>query len=230
MNKHLLSLLIICSITASVLAQNCSQFIYMTNGKVVTYSSANGKGKATSKMVYTVSKKAGNKATVQSSIFDDKGKQISSADAQMICEGSNLKIDMRNFMPAGQGSQFKNMTAKADVSYLIYPTKLRAGQQLDDGNFTMQMYNKEQKMSDISMRIFNRKVESTETITTPAGTYDCFKFTYNAEMKTTTFGISIPLNMQITEWYSAKLGLYVKSEAVNKNGKLLSVTSLESVN
>jgi hypothetical protein len=230
MKKQVLILIALFTIYSSAVAQDCKNFIYMTSGKVVKYSSTNPKGKLTSKMVYTVKAKTGNKATVNSQVFDDKGKEITSANSEMVCEGNNLKIDMRNFMPSANSSQFKGMTAKEDVSYLSYPTKMSTGQTLPDGSFNMQMFKDDQKMADMAFSIVDRKVEGTESVTTPAGTYECYKISYSAEIKTTTFGISIPINMKITEWYSAKLGLYVKSEANSKNGKLMSTTTLESVN
>lgn len=230
MKKQALIFIVLFTICSSAIAQDCKNFIYMTSGKVVKYNSTNPKGKLTSKMVYTVKAKTGNKATVSSQVFDDKGKEITSVNSEMICEGSNLKIDMRNFMPSANSSQFKGMTAKADVSYLSYPSKMSTGQTLPDGSFNMQMFKDEQKMADMAFNIVDRKVEGTESVTTPAGTYECYKISYNAEVKTTTFGISIPIHMKMTEWYSAKLGLYVKSEASSKNGKLMSTTTLESVN
>jgi hypothetical protein len=230
MKKQILMLIVCCAMFSSSFAQDCKNFIYMTNGKVVKYRATNPKGKLTTKMVYSVKSKSGNKATVSSQIFDDKGKEVTNADAEMICDGNNLKIDMRNLMPSANASQFKGMTAKADVSYLNYPAKMQVGQDLPDGNFNMQIFDKDKKVSDISFKIINRKVEATESITTPSGTYDCYKISYNAEIKTTTFGITIPFQMKITEWYAAKLGLYVKSEASNKNGKLMSTTTLDSIN
>jgi len=228
--KTLFSILLALGFISGATAQNCDQYVYMTKGKTVKYSSANAKGKTVSTMQYAVTAKSGNKATVQSKVFDDKGKEISSADAEMFCQGNVLKIDMRNLMPSGAGSQFKDMTAKADVSFLTYPAKMQAGQQLEDGDFNMQMFNKDQKMADIAFKISDRKVEASESVTTPAGTFDCFKITYMAFMKTTTFGIGIPITMNMTEWYAPKLGLYVKSAAANKSGKPMSTTTLESIN
>lgn len=230
MKKYMLILIALFGIYTTAIAQDCKNFIYMTSGKIVKYSSTNPKGRLTTKMVYTVKARSGNNATISSQIFDDKGKEISVANSEMICEGSTLKIDMRNFIPSANSAQIKGMTAKADVSYLSYPAKMSTGQALPDGSFTMQMYNDSQKMADMAFNIVDRKIEGTESVTTPAGTYDCYKISYSAEIKTTTFGISIPINMKITEWYSAKLGLYVKSEANSKNGKLMSTTTLESVN
>jgi hypothetical protein len=217
-------------LSASAIAQSCKDFIYMTNGKVVKYNSTNPKGKVVSQMIYSVKSIVGNKAIVNSKVLDDKGKELSSVNAEMICEGNSLKIDMRNIMPSNNAAQFKDMTAKAAVSYLVYPNQLQVGQTLTEGNFHMEMFKSDQKMVDLTFKIVNRKVIGKEQITTTAGTFDCFKINYDAEMKTTSFGIGIPFTMTITEWYAPKLGLYVKSDATNKNGKLMSSTMLESVN
>lgn len=230
MKRCILVLLMSMMLVISASAQDCKNFIYMTNGKVVKYSSTNAKGKLTTKIEYSVKAKSGNKATINSRVFDDKGKELSMADSEMICEGNSLKIDMRNFIPSANASQFKGMTAKADVSYLSYPAKMQVGQELPEGNFNMQIFDKTQKMADIAFKIVNRKVEGIESITTPAGINDCYKINYDAEIKTTTFGIGIPIQMKITEWYSIKLGLYIKSEASSKNGKLMSITTLDSIN
>lgn len=230
MKKQFLIIIAFFTISSATYAQDCKNFIYMTSGKVIKYSSTNPKGKITSTMQYTVKSKSGNKALIDSQVFDDKGKEISSTTSEMICEGNNMKIDMRSFVPSANSSQFKGMTAKADVSFLSYPAKIQVGQNLPNGNFKMQMFNEDQKMADMVLNIVNRNVEGKESVTTPAGTFDCYKITYNSEIKTTTFGITIPINMKITEWYSAKMGLYVKSEASNKNGKLMSTTILNSLN
>lgn len=227
--KILFSILLALGFISGATAQNCEQYIYMTKGKSVKYSSANAKGKGTTTMEYAVTAKSGNKATVQSKVFDDKGKELSAANADMFCQGNVLKIDMRNFMPSGGFGQFKDMTAKGEASFLTYPTKMTVGQQLEDGDFSMEMFNKDQKMADIAFKISDRKVEASESVTTPAGTFDCFRISYTAFLKTTTFGIGIPVNMKITEWYAPKLGLYVKSTAANKSGKPMSTTTLESI-
>ncbi|RYZ96319.1 MAG: hypothetical protein EOP47_24120 [Sphingobacteriaceae bacterium] len=229
MKKAILLLLAVCAVFSQTFAQNCEKFVYMTNGKVVKYSSTNNKGKLTTKMIYSVTAKTGNKATVQSQVFDAKDKPVTTASVEMICAGNSLKLDMRGFVP-NMGASMKGMTAKGDVSYLTYPAKMSKGQVLPEGIFNLEMYKDEQKMSTINYKIVNRTVQDMESITTPAGTYDCYKIVYDAEMKSTTFGISIPFNMKMVEWYSDKLGLFVKSEASDKKGKLMSVTTLDSIN
>ncbi len=234
MKKHLTPILILTlfciTLTVKVKAQDCKNFIYMSNGKVIKYTSSNAKGKITTNMVYTITSKTGNKAKVQSQILDEKNKQISNAEIEMICNGNTLKMDMRNFMPSGSAAQFKGMSVKASAAYLNYPSKMQVGQQLPDGNFKLDMFNDSQKMAETSLNIADRKVQSAETITTPAGTFDCYKITYTTDIKTTTMGIGIPFKILVTEWYAIKLGLFVKSEASNKNGKIMSTTTLNSIN
>lgn len=230
MKKYLALIILFCNSYAATYAQDCKNFIYMTSGKVLKYSASNPKGKVTSTMQYSVKSITGNKAIINSQVFDEKGKELNETSFEIICEGNSMKIDMRNFMPSTSSSQFKGMTVKADATYLNYPAKIQVGQDLPDGNFTMQMFNDTQKMADMALNIVNRKVENMESVTTSAGTFDCYKISYNSQIKTTTFGISIPINMKITEWYSTKLGLNIKSEASNKKGKLISTTTLVSLN
>jgi len=68
----------------------------------------------------------------------------------------------------------------------------------------------------LSFDVFNRQVVGEETITTPAGTYDCKKVTFDFSSK---FGI---INIKGTgvEWYYND-AVIIKSESYNKKGKLI---------
>jgi hypothetical protein len=56
-----------------------------------------------------------------------------------------------------------------------------------------------------------RKVEGRESVTTPAGTWNCFKITYHSKM-IFKMGIGIPMNMDVTEWWAPGFGV-VKTES-----------------
>ena len=85
-------------------------------------------------------------------------------------------------------------------------------------------------MGDVNMEITNRKVEQQETLSLPAGSFDCYKITYATTIKVKMMGIGFPIHMQVTEWFAPKLGRMVKSETYTKNGKLAGTTQLESIN
>ena len=65
------------------------------------------------------------------------------------------------------------------------------------------------------MKTTNRKVEGTETITTPAGTYNCVKYSSDTEVSSTMFKSKSKSTM-----YMAKNVGMVKMESYDDKGKL----------
>jgi hypothetical protein len=209
------------------LAQNCSQFVNNVNGKKLTYISQDAKGKPQMTAVYVTTKKDATTVAVHAEINDKNGKAIGNGDSEMICTGNTIKVDMKSFVPA---SNMKgNMQVSGEAKYLTYPTDMKAGQTLDDGSITIDMGNNGAQMANLQMDIKNRKVEQTETISTNAGSFDCFKITYDATTKMKMMGIGIPFNFHVTEWYAPKLGRFVKSETY-KGEKLIGTMTLDAIN
>ncbi len=62
------------------------------------------------------------------------------------------------------------------------------------------------------MQVTNRKVQAKETVTTSAGTWDCYKITNSTKMKIKTMGIGMPMNIENTEWFAPGFGV-VKTES-----------------
>src|SRR5690606_32954803 len=94
------------------------------------------------------------------------------------------------------------------------------GMTLDDAKITMEARMNGMKIMTMNMEIKNRKVEAREKITTPAGTFDCFKITYDTYLKAV-----VKREYKTTIWFSPEAGT-VKSENYNKKGKLDSTTLL----
>ena len=211
-------------------AQNCNQFIGTVNGKKLTYLNQDAKGNAQGKLIYTATKKDASTVSVHSEVFDKNGKSIGGGDSEMICRGDAIKIDMKAFVPASSMKQFSNMQMTGEAKYLAYPLNLSAGQKLDDGAVTIDMSNNGQPMSQIQMDITNRMVDKAETISTNAGSFDCYKITYDATMKVKMMGIGIPVHMKVAEWFAPKLGRFVKSETYDKKSKLMGSMILDTIN
>ena len=230
MKKIIITALSLLVLVRFGLAQSCEQFINATNSKTLVYNNTAGKGNQTGKITYTSVKKDAATITIHSDIADKNGKAMGSSDFDITCNGSSINIDMRSFMPANRGKQMSNMQMQADGKYLSYPLNLSAGEKLEDGSMVMTILNNGQKFGETHMDITNRNVVLKETITTPAGDFECFKITYDVHMETKMMGIGIPVTMQATEWFSPKLGRFVKSENYDKNGKLMGTTELVSIN
>jgi hypothetical protein len=122
------------------------------------------------------------------------------------------------------------MQMSGDAKYLLYPLNLQAGQTLDDGSVIIEMSHNGIPMSQIQMNITNRVVDKAETITTNVGNFDCYRITYDALIKIKMIGIGIPVHLKAAEWFSPKLGRFVKSETYDKKSKLMGSMLLDAIN
>lgn len=183
------------------------------------------KGKEDGKYVYKVSGVSKNgsitSATVQSEVFDKKGKSIGGGKGTMQCKSGVLMIDMRTMLNPQQMEQFKNAKVEGKGAYMEYPVSLSVGQTLQDGSFDMDMKMDGGMQANVAIDVTNRKVEAKEKITTPAGTWDAYKITYDAKT-TITMGFAIPVKMQITEWFVPDFGM-VKSSSKWGTQELISI-------
>jgi len=218
------SLLFICG---TLFSQDCSNYYYLQNNKTIEMTISNNKGKESGKMTYTVSdsRKSGNAvtATINSEFVDAKGKSITKATNNVKCVNGVMQMDMKVFIPAAQQEQIKSGTATASDVYLEYPANMNVGDQLKDGLLNMDYETASGLKSSIEVSITERKVEGKETVTTPAGTWECFKITSKNKITSRIAGIGIPIRMDVTEWYAPGFGV-IKTES--KTGKT-EITSIK---
>jgi arginine deiminase len=73
----------------------------------------------------------------------------------------------------------------------------------------------------ITFDMVDRKVVGKETITTSAGTFDCYKITYNTKSKI----VMANMNMKNVQYIAEEVGA-VKTEVYKDNGKLVSYSLL----
>lgn len=194
----------------STYAQDCKNYYYLQNNKTVEMSIYDKKGDLNGRLVYTVSGVANTgsltTANVQSEMFDKKGKTIAKGTSVMKCNGGMMMINMKMIMPAPQTEQFSQASVKAEDFYIEYPVNMAKGDQLKDATLTMNMDNNGLQQS-LTMTISDRKVENKEKITTPAGTWDCYKISYKTKMSIKIMNVGVPVNMDGTEWYSPGFGV-----------------------
>lgn len=201
------------SITSFGFAQDCGNYYFLQNNKTIEMTIYNKKGDVSGKQVYTISDvhNSGESvvATVNTEMFDKKGKSIVKSTNEIKCMNGILMMDIKMSMP--ESPQNKNINATASNVYIEYPASMKEGDELKDATMLMDIDNNGMKQS-VDMKIINRKVQGKENITTSAGTWDCYKITNNTQMKIKTMGIGIPINTDVTEWFAPGFGV-VKSES-----------------
>ena len=140
------------------------------------------------------------KATVKSTVIDKKGEETFSAEYNALCEDGLFSVDMTRFFNTAQLSQYNDegkFSLEMDGNVLEFPAEMSAGTTLNDGNFTVKVNSNDFTIVTMTFDITNRKIEGTETITTPAGTFECQKVTYDFNSK---MGI-IKVRGSGVEWY-----------------------------
>ena len=223
----LITAFILFFLSGNLFSQDCANYYYLQNNKTIEMTISNKNGKESGKMTYVVSdsKKNGSAvtATINSEFVDAKGKTITKATNNVKCENGVMQMNMKTFIPAAQMEQMKSGTATANDVYLEYPANMNVGDQLKDGQFNMDYESASGLKSSIEISITERKVEGKESVTTPAGTWECYKITSENKIVSKIAGIGIPIRMSVTEWYAPGFGV-IKTES--KTGKT-EITSIK---
>ena len=202
----------------TLFSQDCSNYFFLQKNKTIEMTITNSKGKESGKMIYTISNANSSSSTVNSEFFDSKGKSITKATNNVKCEGGVMMMDMKMFVRSGQEA-----SGTAAEVYLEYPASMNVGEALKDGQFNMDVESGNGLKSNLDISITDRKVEEKESVTTPAGTWECFKIISKNKITTKVAGIGIPIKSDVTEWFAPGFGV-IKTES--KSGKT-EITSIK---
>jgi hypothetical protein len=223
MKKIFLSLSVV--IGLNVYSQKCDAFYYLQDNKTVEMTTTDKKGKVTTKIVYNISdvKKSGATytSTVNSELFDAKGRSINKGVNNITCTGGVMMMDLKMFIPVSQQEQMGMATSTDATAYIEYPADMNVGDALKDGQFKMDFKTQAGLGGHVSVDITNRKVEAKESVTTAAGTWECFKITYHSKVVLKLL-IGIPINADVTEWYAPGFGV-VKTEVKGSKTEITSI-------
>lgn len=210
-----------------LVAQDCDPYYAVDQGAVREMASFDKKDKLTGTSIQTVKeiKTTGNKTewTIGNVSKDAKGKELSAGDLHMSCEDGIFRMDMQNFLDEETMKGFEGMEVTMDATELDYPAVLSPGQTLKDGSITVKISSQGMPVMTMVVKIYDRKVEAVEDVTTPAGTFSCYKMTQTIETKTMFAAV-----VKSTDWMAKKVGT-IRSETYDKNGNLQGYTVLTSM-
>ncbi|MGD0709656.1 MAG: hypothetical protein ABR968_00600 [Bacteroidales bacterium] len=226
-----LGLFIMC-FSGIVKSQNCGLYYPMVNGAVIEMASYNANdqltGTTTSTISNVVTTTDGTSASIQSTAKDKKDAVTNTSSCSVKCSGGSIFVDMKSYVPQQSQDQWKNMSVKTDAGQLEIPQTLTVGMTLKDASVTVTVYNNGTLFSTMKINITNRVVASQESVTTAAGTFNCYKITQDFKMENIVMGMTIPITMKSIEYYAAGTGM-VKSQSFDKNGKLAGYTLLTKI-
>lgn len=205
----------------------CEGYYLVKTGVTLEYEDYNAKDKLQSSHSATVTKleevEGVLNATMHGIFKDDKGKVTNEGDYNFTCKNGEITIDMRAFM-SQQMEAYEDMEMTIDQTNLVYPSTFQEGQTLPDGSLTMKVTSNGMVIMNMTMTITERKIEKFESITTPAGTYECVKM---SQVNNMNMGFMSTKTKSI-DWISLGIGS-VRSESYDKNNVLQSYTILTKV-
>ncbi|MBK7029414.1 MAG: hypothetical protein IPH45_09445 [Bacteroidales bacterium] len=204
-------------------AQDCGYYP-VKSGAIMSYQSLDEKGKITGTsritMLDVIQTGVSAVYNVKSEYWDDKNKPQPSREYSMKCDNGVFSIDMKSMIDPKSMESFKDMEVSFSGSDMTFPSSLSVGQVLEDASITMAASSGGMTLMKMTINITNRKVVSSESVTVPAGTFDCYKITYDFETK-----MGIKITSTAVQWMNKGAGS-VKSETYDKKGKLLGSTVL----
>jgi hypothetical protein len=227
MKKTLVSFFVLSLVCAGMFAQDCPTYYPDQVNSQMEYKQYDKKGNLSGSSVQKildVKKAAGSIAIkVSSESFDAKGKSLGSMELTARCENGVYYIDMKNLLSPQTMESYKNAEMKIEGGNLEMPASMKAGDLLKNGDMKITFTSNGMTMMNMTFSITNRKVEAVESVTTPAGTFECYKITYDAATK-----MMINVKTKGAEWYAKGVGL-VKSETYDSTGKLMGSSVLSAL-
>lgn len=223
MTKKILSLILFLCIASWAFSQDdCNMYYPLTEGTKFQITTFDKKNKPTSTLDYKVLKvtntSEGKVGTIHGTVKDKKGKTEAEMEFKVTCKDDKLSVDFESLLNPQMLAQFGEMDYEITGTNIDWPNDLSVGQTLPDANMNMKI-----GMSGINMNmsidIKNRKVTGKETVTTPAGTFDCLVLSYDTEVN-----MGMRQKISSKQWVSKGVGM-VKQEDF-QNGKSIGITLL----
>jgi len=201
----------------------CSKFYPMTEGTTSQITSYTKKGKVAAKTDFTIKNVRrelnAELATVHSVMRDKKDQLIVESNFDVVCSENIVSIDFKSMVSPHLFEQYGDAEMDVTGTNVELPNDLSVGQTLSPADINIKV-----KLSGITLKMYvgmeDRKVIGRETITTPAGTFNCFVITYTSKMK-----MGINQTGSAKQWIAEGVGM-VKQEDYNRSGRVTSSSLL----
>lgn len=227
--RLVLSLFICFLLVGNTIAQSCHAYYPMEEGARWVVESYDKQNEYVSQSVQTVKETATESdgtriARMYGEVQDAEGKIMGGIDYEVKCLDGNFFISMNSFLNPEQMKAYEGMEVAIDGDFLELPSDLVAGMTLPDATIEVNIQSSGVQLMTMTIEIINRQVEKFESVTTPAGTFECVKITYTTQTK---MGADIPINVSGSgaEWLAKNTGM-VKSEQYDDKENLMSYSLL----
>lgn len=238
MKKPLLVTVLFMACLPFVHAQCNNPYFPLNKGAVFEWTTFNKKDEAETRAVNTIKavedNSQGRRATVHTVLYDKKDQMLYEGDYEILCDHGSVKIDMesmfKNMLGAVQpGSEMPDMQIEVGGYFLVIPPSLAVGDALPDskGSITMKMAGSDMAINHTDLQMTNCQVTAKEDLTTPAGTFACFKVHQKVNLDMQVMMLEKTMSTSGEVWIAEGVGM-VRSDHYDTEGQLQSYTLLTS--
>lgn len=220
----IMSLLIAAPLSAQY---NCSKFYPFSEGATSEITMTNKKGKVEGIVVYKVhsirSEGGVDIAKMSNTIKDAKGNAVIENEYDVTCKEGVVSFDFKSLNRPQMLQQMEGVEYDMKGTNIDLPNNLKVGQELPEGKLEIAISYQGMNMN-MNTYLKDRRVEGKETITTPAGTFECYIISSTMEMQSMASQM-----MRSKQWIAEGVGVvkvidYDKKGNVRSKGLLTSFT------
>ena len=225
MKSLIISIITICLFSSIGFSQSaCSKYYPLEEGTNFQYTNYDKKGKLSGTIDYTTTnyrKENGLEiVTMKVNTKDKKGNKTVDFYYDISCDGNGISIDFKSLGNMAMLQQFEDLETEVTGTNIIIPNELVVGQELPDSEMKMKI-----SMAGMTMNVDvitkDRKVISEESLTTPAGTYNCFVLQTTTESNV----MGKKMTHKTKSWIAEGVGM-VKQESYDDKGNLMNYSEL----
>lgn len=232
MKKVFIVILPLAFLLMSMLPEEVCDSALFKKGTTITMTNYDSKGNAVSTGTSTIQSviQSGTSTSADMHVVtvDNKGKEQGQADIKMRCENGKYYMDMKNFVASSAGKMGKDITLDFEGTDMEYPSVFDLNSSLPDAMVKMTAKSNGTTVATTIAKMYNRKVIAKESHTTPAGTFECWKISYDIDVDIAFSMGKIPVKpYQNIEWYSSQVGI-VRTESY-KEEKMESYSELTKI-
>lgn len=208
--RRIFTFLIALCITAYAFGQSMEPFCCITQGAELKYVTTDAKGK----------KETGSSVTKINSVTGSNGNYTVSQTVTIYANGTQVvpPMTVKSEIKNGNASLALGggMAIEINSAVPVIPADLSVGKELACGDIVVNMNGIKSTQT-----INSHKVVAQESLTTPAGTFDCYVVEQHYTAKVAFIKVSGIQKI----WYSRGVGS-VRTEVYDKKGKLASIQTL----
>jgi hypothetical protein len=212
----------------------CNPFYNFSEINRLEQETFNAKGKSQGKTITTIldhsSTNTSYQARMKSALYSKNDKLEHEGEFEMSCENGVVHIDIKKFFPQESLQAYQDMDVIFEGTNLEIPGNLQVGESLKSAMVNVIVKNPSiGTVANMTLEIYNRKVSGTEKISTEAGSFDTYIIDSELKITSKMGVINMTRNYKSKDWVAMKVGT-VKSESLDKNGKLQSYSILTKIN